>query len=99
MSNKINIKLLKSIRIVIGIICFTILGWVYSMGIVTPQFEAPFDYLYRGLGGGMVYPLFFIFIPMYIKSVFPNSRYLGNIVATIVSIFTVILLFATYPYA
>jgi hypothetical protein len=81
----------------LGIILFGIFGWVYSMGIVSPVFIHPFGAIYRGLGIGFIYPLYFLFIPTYKNKVSSNIPYSGAITSIFSFVLTLILLFITFP--
>lgn len=97
MKNNNQKKLQVILRLIIGVILYGILGWVYFIGIASPNFDYPFIVVYRGLGCGMAYPLYFFLIPTYTNKVFPDIRYSGAIVSAVSFIITVILLFAIFP--
>ena len=76
---------------------FSLFGWIYFMGIVCPRFASPFAALYRGLGTGMLYLLYFQLMPSYVKRFFPGVRYAPAAVPLASAVITVILLFAAFP--
>lgn len=69
----------------------------FFIGIAYPDFDRPFITIYRGIGAGMIYPLYFLLIPTHTNKVHPDIRYSGAIVSVGSFIVTVILLFNTYP--
>lgn len=91
--NKISIVL----RLIIGVILYGLFGWIFFIGIAYPNFNRPFILIYRGIGSGMIYPLYFLLIPTYTNKIFPNTPYAGAIVSAASFIVTVILLFTTFP--
>lgn len=97
MENNNQNKLQVISRIILAIVLFGIFGWVYFMGIVSPSFIYPFGGIYRGLGIGFIYPLYFIFIPAYKNKISPNIPYLGVITSILSFVLTLILLFITFP--
>lgn len=97
MTNNNQIKLRSILRLIMGIILFGVLGWIYFMGITCPEFERPFIVIYRGIGCGMIYLLYFFLIPTYVNKLFQEVCYSGAIVSAISFILTVILLFITFP--
>lgn len=97
MKNNNQNKLQVILRSILAIILFGIFGWVYFMGIVSPVFIPPFGVIYRGLGVGFIYPLYFVFIPAYKNKISTNTPYLGVITSIISFVLTLILLFITFP--
>lgn len=97
MANNNQNKIKVVLRLIIGIILYGLFGWIFFIGIACPNFNRPFIMIYRGIGSGMIYPLYFLLIPTYTNKTFPNVRYSGAIVSVASFIVTVILLFTTYP--
>lgn len=97
MENKDQNKVQDVLRLIIGVIIYGLFGWIYFIGIVCPNFNHPFIMIYRGIGSGMIYPLYFLFIPTYTNKILPNIRYSGAIVSVVSFIITLILLFTTFP--
>lgn len=97
MANKKQSKIKVFLRLIIGIILYGLLGWIFFIGIACPNFNRPFITIYRGIGAGMIYPLYFLLIPTHTNKVHPDIRYSGAIVSVTSFIVTVILLFNTYP--
>lgn len=92
-----NNKMTLILRLILGTIAFGLFGCIYYMGIVCPSFKPPFDVIYRGIGCGMVFPVYFLLVPGYIKKLFPESRYLGAIVSAASFIIAVVLVFIIFP--
>ena len=97
MSNNNQNKIKDVLRLIILAVIYGMFGWVYFMGIVCPIFNHPFIMIYRGIGIGMLYPLYSILIPIHINKIFPDARYSGAIVSVVSIILALILLFTTYP--
>lgn len=97
MANSNKNKIQVTLRLIIGVILYGLFGWVFFMGIVCPNFDRPFIMVYRGIGSGMIYPIYFLLIPTYTNKIFPNYPYSGAIVSVGSFIITLILLFATFP--
>lgn len=93
MENKTQVVL----RLIIGVILYGLFGWIFFIGIVCPNFNHPFITIYRGIGSGMIYPLYFLLIPTYTNKIYPDICYSGAIVSVGSFIVTVILLFTTFP--
>ena len=90
-------KPLRILKLIIGIFLFGAFGWVYFMGIISPDFGPHFNAIYRGIGCGMLAPFYFTLVPTYTKKAFPDIRYSGAIVTVVSLILTGILLFITFP--
>lgn len=90
-------KLQDILRIIVGIIVLGVFGWIYFMGIFCPNFNHSFSPIYRGAGLGLLYPLYFLFIPGHTNRIFPKIRYSGAIVSIFSFILALTLLFTTYP--
>ncbi len=97
MANTDRKKLLNILRFALGTILLGLLGCVYFMGIVCPSFDSPFQAIYRGIGYGLIYPLYFLLIPAYMNKYFPDIGHAGAIASIVSAILTVILLFITFP--
>lgn len=97
MKNSNQNKLQFITGLIFNIIVFSIFGWIYFIGIVSPNFESPFGLIYRGIGCGMVYPLYSLLIPTYMNKYFSEIRYSGVIVSVASFIITLILLITTFP--
>ena len=90
-------KLRSILKFIIGIVIFSALGWVYFMGITCPTYEPPINAIYRGIGCGMIYPLYFLLIPPFVNKFVPDIRYSGIIVSAVSFVLSVILFFITCP--
>lgn len=90
-------KLLRAFRVAGAILQCGGLGWVYFMGIICPRFPPPYQAVYRGIGYGFGYLLYFILVPMYIKKNLPDLQYGGVIVSAASFVLTVALLVITFP--
>lgn len=90
-------KLPPIVNLIIDIIIFSILAWVYFMGIVCPSFESTFKGIYRGIGIGMQTALYFLLIPTYINQTIPDIPHSGAIVSVSSFILSIILLYIIYP--
>jgi hypothetical protein len=97
MANKQRSKIRSGINLTATVLVFSVLGWVYFMGIVCPDFASPFREIYRGLGSGMLYVIYFQLIPAYMQKFFPSIRPAAVLVPLISAVITVILLFTAFP--
>jgi hypothetical protein len=97
MENKNKRKLPTSVNLFMTVLVFSIFGWVYYMGIVCPSFASPFREIYRGIGSGMLFLLYFQLIPVYIKRFFPSFRYAPAVVSLVSAVITVVLLISVLP--
>lgn len=97
MKNNNQNKLQFILRLILRIILFGIFGWVYFMGIVCPSFTPPFGAIYRGLGIGFIYPLYFLIIPTYQNKDFLDIPYSGAITSIFSFALTLIFLLITFP--